>query len=72
VATGCAAEGMHLRDGHDVLIADAATDFADAVVRLYSDPVLWQRLAMAGLDNIQRHFSLEAARSTVAEVFLPA
>ena len=71
VATTCAAEGMHLRDGQDVLIADAAGDFAAAVIRLYQDPALWQQLAQGGLANIERHFSLAAARQTVAEVFLP-
>ena len=71
VATSCAAEGMHLRDGQDVLIADSSQDFAAAVIRLYHDPLLWQQLATAGLENIQQHFSLDAARQTVAGVFLP-
>ena len=72
VATTCAAEGMQLRDGHDVLIADDAAAFAAAVTGLYNDAPRWQQLSAAGQDNIRRHFSLEAARSTVAEVFLPA
>lgn len=65
VATTCAVEGMHLRDGEDVLVADDAAAFADAVVRLYRDPVLWNRLARNGLANVERHFSLEAAREVV-------
>ncbi|MEE7567791.1 glycosyltransferase, partial [Xanthomonas sp. Kuri4-3] len=65
VATLCAVEGMHLRDGEDVLVADDAEGFADAVVRLYRDPQLWQRLAGNGLHNVARHFSLEAAHATV-------
>ncbi|HZW17316.1 MAG TPA: glycosyltransferase [Luteimonas sp.] len=72
VATQCAVEGMHLRDGHDVLVADDAEAFADAVVRLYEDPVLWNRLAANGLDNVARHFSLDAARDTVRRVFFDA
>ncbi|KRG79411.1 glycosyl transferase [Stenotrophomonas ginsengisoli] len=71
VATSCAAEGMHLQHGHDVLIADDAAGFAAAVIALYNDQVLWQQLAQGGLENIRQHFSLEAARRTVAEVFLP-
>ncbi|MEE7547575.1 glycosyltransferase [Xanthomonas sp. Kuri4-1] len=70
VATLCAVEGMHLRDGEDVLVADDAEGFADAVVRLYRDPQLWQRLAGNGLHNVARHFSLEAAHATVRRVFL--
>ena len=71
VATACAAEGMHLVDGQDVLIADSAADFAAALVRLYQDPVLWQRLSAGGQANIARHFSLDNARQTVREVLLP-
>lgn len=70
VATTCAVEGMHLRDGEDVLVADEAGAFADAVVRLYRDEALWRRLSAHGLDNIARHFSLDAARATVERVFL--
>ena len=70
VATHCAAEGMHLHDGEDVLVADDARAFADAVVRLHDDEALWRRLSGNGLDNIARHFSMDAAREVVARVFL--
>lgn len=69
VATPCAVEGMHLRDGHDVLVAESAQDFADAVVRLYQDEGLWTDLSRNGLDNVARHFSPDAARDTVRRVF---
>jgi glycosyltransferase involved in cell wall biosynthesis len=65
VATTCAVEGMHLRDGDDVLVADAPEAFADAVLRLYDDEALWSRLAANGLDNVRRHFSADAARDAV-------
>ena len=69
VATSCAVEGMHLRDGYDVLVADEPAAFANAVVRLYNDESLWNALARNGLDNVARHFSLDAARDTVRRVF---
>jgi len=70
VATACAVEGMHLRDGEDVLVADDAAGFADAVVRLHEDEALWTRLSEAGLRNIHAHFSLDAARPVVRRVIL--
>ena len=70
VATPCAVEGMHLADGHDVLVANDADAFADAVVRAYTDEGLWQALATHGLANVSAHFSLDAARATVRRVFL--
>ncbi len=44
--------------------------FADAVVRLYRDEALWQKLSTAGLHNVADHFSLDAARDTVRRVFV--
>ena len=70
VATSPAVEGMHLVDGDDVLVADDAGAFADAVLRLHGDEALWQRIASNGRDNVARHFSLDAARETVRELFL--
>ena len=72
VATSCAVEGMHLEDGVDVLVADDALGFADAVVRLYQDQALWEQLSRNGRDNVERHFSMEAARDVVRRVFFDA
>jgi GT2 family glycosyltransferase/glycosyltransferase involved in cell wall biosynthesis len=69
VATRCAVEGMHLVDGQDVLVADAAEDFADAVVRLYDDAALWRRLSSGGQENTRRHFSADPVRETLRELF---
>ncbi len=69
VATTCAVEGMYLRDGTDVLVADEAASFADAVVRLHGDATLWTQFSENGLHNIARHFSMDAARDTVQRVF---
>lgn len=62
VATSIAIEGMHLMAGRDVLVADSALEFADAIVRLHDDEPLWNRLAAGGRENVARYFSAEAAR----------
>ncbi|MDQ3057623.1 MAG: glycosyltransferase, partial [Pseudomonadota bacterium] len=70
VATTPAGEGMHLLEGHDVLVADDPQAFADAVLRLDADEALWRRIALHGRDNVARYFSLDAARDVVRDVFL--
>ncbi|HEY0309988.1 MAG TPA: glycosyltransferase, partial [Luteimonas sp.] len=70
VATPAAVEGMHLHDGEDVLVGGDAATFADAIVRLHGDRALWERLSAGGLANVDRHFSMEAARDTVRRVLL--
>jgi len=71
VATPIAAEGMHLSNGHDVLIAATAAEFADAVWRVYHDAALWAHLSDGGIHNVQRHFSPNLALQTLRSV-LPA
>ncbi len=68
VATRIAVEGMHLVPEQEVLVADDAAGFAAAVVRLYRNEALWNRLSAAGIDNVRRHFSFDAARAALARV----
>jgi glycosyltransferase involved in cell wall biosynthesis len=68
IATTIAVEGMQLSDGLDVLVADEASAFAEATVRLAGDASLWQRLSDHGLENVRRHFSTEAAAATLERV----
>jgi GT2 family glycosyltransferase/glycosyltransferase involved in cell wall biosynthesis len=69
VATTIAVEGMHVRAGEDVLVADDAAAFASNVVRLYRDEALWNTLSANGLANVERHFSFAAARTAVERLF---
>jgi GT2 family glycosyltransferase len=46
VTTSTGAEGMGLKDGENVLIADNAEDFADKVVALYDDQSAWDNLSV--------------------------
>ena len=69
VATSCAIEGMKLAHEEGALVADDAVSFAAAIVRLYRDPDLWQRLSAAGVANVEQHFSPDAALPAVRAVF---
>jgi GT2 family glycosyltransferase/glycosyltransferase involved in cell wall biosynthesis len=68
VATTPAAEGMHARDGEDLLVADAPEDFAAAIVRAYGDAELWKKLSDNGLANVREHFSFDAARTALHRI----
>ena len=68
VATTPAAEGMHARDGEDLLVADAPEDFAAAIVRAYGDATLWNKLSDNGLANVREHFSFDAARVALTRI----
>ena len=68
VATSIAAEGMHVEHGRDLLIGDKPQDFADAVVRVYTDPVLWQKFSEAGRRVVRERFSAGVMRQGLADV----
>ena len=72
VATPSSIEGMHLTPGDDVLVAESAADFADAIVRLHGDAALWETLAAGGRENIRRHFSRDVARDAIMQLIAVA
>ena len=74
VATSCAVEGMHLHGDQEVLVADEAAAFAEAVLRLYDDRSLWQELSRRGQQHIRQFFSRDVARKAIRDLLdsLPA
>ncbi|MEY4684651.1 MAG: hypothetical protein RLZ25_1110 [Pseudomonadota bacterium] len=69
VMTSIAAEGMGLQNEEDALIADNPTAFAEAVIRLYSDAVLWDRLSMQGAKVARRLFSIDVSEAVYSSIF---
>ena len=68
VATRLAAEGCYLVDGENARLADAPTDFAQAIVEVYTQPDVWRRLSRNGLDTVTRHFSFSCARHQLRQL----
>jgi glycosyltransferase involved in cell wall biosynthesis len=68
VATPVAVEGMYLQHGDNVLVAESATEYADAIASLYTDDSLWDSLADGGKANIRQCFSRSVARETLGRL----
>jgi len=60
VTTPVGAEGFGFEIGRDVLVADSALAFADAVVALWQDPSLYESVRRHGWDFIHSRYSIEA------------
>lgn len=56
VSTTVGAEGVPVRPGHELLLADTPAEFAAAVVRLLRDPALRVRLGTAARDLVTERF----------------
>jgi len=67
VTTSIGAEGMGLDTGREVMIADAAREFAAALIRLYQDATLWQKLSDNGYNHIARYFTPEVVTETIRQ-----
>ena len=69
VTTSIGAEGMNLIDGKHILIADSAAAFARAVVRLYTDDLLWEEMSHNSLSHIQTNFARAVVQKKIAKIF---
>jgi glycosyltransferase involved in cell wall biosynthesis len=65
VATPMAVEGIHAEHGREVLVAETAQEFADEVIRLYDDEDLWNKVSGAAISNVESHFSVDSARTSL-------
>jgi len=61
VSTTIGAEGLPVHDGEDILLADTAEEFAEAVSRLLESPELRRKLARAGRLLLEKEFVWETA-----------
>jgi GT2 family glycosyltransferase/glycosyltransferase involved in cell wall biosynthesis len=69
VATSLAVEGMELKDGEDILVADEPKEFAHAVIELYESAELWNRLSENGIRKTRALYSTDAAREKLNFLF---
>ncbi|GAB4543411.1 MAG: glycosyltransferase family 4 protein [Anaerolineae bacterium] len=57
VSTTIGAEGIDVQHGRDILLADTAPAFAQAVIRVLQDPALAQRLGQSGRQTVLEKYN---------------
>lgn len=70
VTTTIGAEGIGLTTNHEALIVDDPRAFAEAVVRVYRDQELWQRLSDNGYTHIQKHFAPQVVAEKISDAII--
>ena len=70
VATSLAAEGMSLTDGENILVAEGAEAFTDAIVKIYKDQDLWNCISENGLLFAEKTWGAEAAWGILAAILV--
>ncbi len=66
VLSRVASEGMGLVAGEQMLSGDTADEIAAAIVALYQDPALWQRIADAGFAAAATEYSVTSVAARLA------
>jgi len=72
VATSVAVEGTGLRDHEEILVADEPEDFAKALIELYQNEQLWNKISENGLNKTRALYSTDAARKKLEFLFSDA
>jgi polysaccharide biosynthesis protein PslH len=72
VATPLACQGLTVRDGEQLLIAEAGRPFADAVAGLLADPARRASLAAAGRAYVDAHHGWDAVAAAYERVYAEA
>lgn len=67
ITTGIGAEGMNLTDNNHAIITNDSTEFANKIVELYENEVLWQKLSDASEDSL-KPFSKEHLRNVIQSI----
>jgi sugar transferase (PEP-CTERM/EpsH1 system associated) len=69
VSTAVGCEGIGVRDGEHLLVADRAADFAAAILRLLDDRELGSRLGAAGRRFVEDEYSWESAGARLETLY---
>ncbi len=69
VTTSLGAEGIAVRPGENILLADDPAQFAAAVLSLLHDPVLNQRLRSQGRTWIEAHYSAQTIYAQIDALY---
>lgn len=68
VSTSLGAEGLDLKDGGEILIADTSATFADAIVRLIKNPALARSISRGLKQRVLRSYGIANAQNQIEAV----
>jgi polysaccharide biosynthesis protein PslH len=72
VSTSVGAEGLPVRSGDNILLADTPTDFADSVISLFRDPAQRTRLGIAARTLVEEKYSWQRVAENFARTLQQA
>lgn len=61
ISSSVAIEGLRFDPGDNILVANSGLEFYTAILKLYNDPELWQKLRYGGFVVVKRYYSQAVA-----------
>ena len=68
VTTTVGSEGLGVANGEECLIADDPEQFAHAVVKLYTNHRMWEKLSENGMKLVKRNFSEPVVKAKMVDI----
>ncbi|PYT04186.1 MAG: hypothetical protein DMF60_16110 [Acidobacteria bacterium] len=68
VSTSVGAEGLPVRHGEEILLADSAEDFADSIIKVLTDEQLAGDLRCSAAAMVRAHFGWDRTANAFAEI----
>lgn len=65
VLSPIAAEATDIRDGLEAFIVEKPEEYIEAIKKLYTDKLLWEKMSRCALEFVKKEYSFEKARETV-------
>ena len=68
ITTSIGAEGIGLRNGKNVLIANKPADFAENVIELYRNKDLWEKISKNGYEVIKKCYNIKTMEEKLLRI----
>ncbi len=68
VVTSASAEGFDVKSGDHMIVVDDEESFANSVIRVYTDPELWNRISRNACSWIEKNLSFKAGRMKTSAI----
>ena len=69
ISTSIGAEGLEVKSGQNILIADSAKEFSDAIVKILSDESLASRIKQNAFDLVQKKYSWDVVWDSLSSQY---
>ena len=69
VSTSVGCEGLEVKNGYNILIANNPVDFADKVSEVFSSPMLWDKISQNARKLVEEKCSWHQIAGTLQKIY---